>query len=202
PTHDGVADNLRRRIRPLRLLGAKMPDVPATPLERAEPLPERSGGDQHRLWPEVWVVLVLGVFYPFSQAVTALCWPEMWKPPSFTADACSLIAVSLSTSVVVLYLMSRSGDSWEHFGLQSFRWVSDPLLGLMLWLLGHVASMRLGSLYDMLDAGTALKVDCGGSYPRPEGTGEYLLLTIFCACNGFGEELVLRGYLLPRFERL
>src|SRR5437870_11572505 len=104
-----------------------MPTDHATPMRNATQSPDAPLPEQRRLWPEVWVVLVIGVFRPFFNAMSALFWPEMWRPPSFTADACSLIAVSVTTGVPVLYLMARSGDSWRHFGLQRIRWISDSL---------------------------------------------------------------------------
>jgi membrane protease YdiL (CAAX protease family) len=37
---------------------------------------------------------------------------------------------------------------------------------------------------------------------RPTTVGDYGLLVLMSCANGFAEELVMRGYLLPRFERV
>ena len=36
----------------------------------------------------------------------------------------------------------------------------------------------------------------------PQGIFEYFLLFVACAASGFEQELIYRGYLVPRFERL
>ena len=42
----------------------------------------------------------------------------------------------------------------------------------------------------------------GAQRVRPEGTAAFCLLFVACAAGGVSGELVMRGYLIPRLERL
>ena len=105
--------------------------------------------------------------------------------------------------IPVLYLIWRSGEPFSGFGLKPPIWGWDLFIGLMIWLVDYFMCTRLwrGFSYliyfpDSLNTGGADRAH------SPRETGDYILLFVASCANGFAEELVMRGYLIPRFERL
>ncbi len=140
-----------------------------------------------------------------------LCWsihPWLFGAGSFAGSvpshAFAILVRSVAVSVPVLFLISRSGLGWERFGLVRPRWVRDPLAGCAAFLLLVVAN-RLFEIIAWLWIGPSLWAvpDWVVSEPlRPRGTVEFGLVVAMDAANAFAEELVMRAYLLERFERL
>jgi uncharacterized protein len=104
----------------------------------------------------------------------------------------------------VLYLIWRSRERWSVFGVRRPRWLGDLLLGGVIWATAH------GLCYAVVYQYGYLLSVLNGMVPMPEvaftqaprGAAEYALLVLACCANGFNEELLMRGYLLPRFEQL
>lgn len=165
-----------------------------------EPAPETRA-----LWLEVAAVLLIGVLPELWTSAMELIWPEtVTKWPS-AADSTSRFLWSFQTGALVLYLMWRSSTPWAQFGIVGPRGVSD-----LLWFLAALFAN------DLVQAFYAAGVDIAVStetldrqfehmaeiFPSPATPGEAALVGISQIANGFAEELVMRGYLIPRFEQL
>jgi len=79
------------------------------------------------------------------------------------------------------------------------RWIADPLLGAGIWLAGLWAYYFTQML---LPADVFAPVELGWQFTDRTNPLSYVLLIAASLANGFAEELVLRGYLLTRLERL
>ncbi|HEV3025428.1 MAG TPA: CPBP family intramembrane glutamic endopeptidase [Pirellulales bacterium] len=156
-----------------------------------------------QLWIETGVVLALAVVPDFCNACRSLVWP-LATALAFSDDMLALCMRSFQVSAPVLYIIWRSGEPWSTFGFSRPRWVVDPLAGLALWMVGIVATTQIWSLLQaLLSEGTYGVVAATFEYAHNKPlSGEYALLVVCCLMNGFAEELVMRGYLIPRFERL
>jgi len=145
---------------------------------------------------ETWVVVVVGVVPHLFSAFVAANRPDWFAISSFIVDSLYSIVRNASIIAPVLYIMWRCGETWDYFGIVKFNWKRDIPLGICTWLtgmIGIVISYEL-VLYWIRDSGNRLV--------GPKDGAEYMVLFLFAAVNGFGEELVIRGYLIPRLERI
>jgi membrane protease YdiL (CAAX protease family) len=144
------------------------------------------------VWWEVAAVLAVGVIPNMSSAVSHLCDPA---PPSpYWLDSLNLSVLSACTILVTLYLMSRSGESWERFGLAPPRILDAPLGGLML-----VAATLVWFLLPRIPD---LGVRTGTMFTRPQGAGDFAWMAVKYSLSAFAEELVTRAYLITRLTML
>ena len=97
----------------------------------APPLPSpRSGGAAglplgHRaVWGEVGAVLAVGVVPHLVNAMYNALYP--FPPPAYWIYALYLTVTSGCTVFVTLYLIHRSGEPWERFGLPRGRDAAMP----------------------------------------------------------------------------
>jgi membrane protease YdiL (CAAX protease family) len=100
---------------------------------------------------------------------------------------------SIQVSAPALYIIWRSGDPWSHFGLMRPAWAVDLPLGLGVFL--------AGAFIDEVHSGIR-PAPRAAADPATSGPAVYLLYLWASCANGFAEELVMRGYLLPRLRRL
>jgi len=155
-------------------------------------LPEQGPAPEARLWLEVGVVLALAWVPDFFYAIASLCWPaDTTRSPAY--GGLYLLVRSLQVSAPVLYIIWRSGEGWSHFGLVKPWWPVDGLLGLAICLAGKFAYYACWSIAAPMWADDSHDT----TVPAP-----WLLELVAQVANGFAEELVLRGYLLVRLERL
>jgi membrane protease YdiL (CAAX protease family) len=180
---------------------------PATALPAVLASPAR---DARALWLEVAVVLTLAVIpYLFSQLILFALPAGQLAYPSFELLTLTVVLRCLQVVVPVLYLMHRSREPWATFGLHRLRWIRDPLSGVFLFVVGYVLYVlgffMLTAAHDALFEGPfAAGVDREWSahLPVPHGWSGGLCIVALSICNGFAEELVMRGYLIPRLQRL
>lgn len=146
-----------------------------------------------RLWIEVLAILCLAYFPPMFGAVAYLLHPT--KIP-FLSNELSLIVRSLQVSLPVLMIMALSKDPWSLFGIVRPKWIADVLGGFAIWIVAFVVHFYAVSLLPPWMRGS------GHHLAGPKGMPTYCLLLAGSVANGFAEEVVMRGYLLPRLERL
>ncbi|HXT61105.1 MAG TPA: type II CAAX endopeptidase family protein [Pirellulales bacterium] len=155
------------------------------------------------LW-ETAAVLCLAVLPAWIYGLGSLIWPDS-VVPSFWEDFWYSLASSIQVCAPVLYFIGRSGERWSHFGLARPRWVLDSLGGIAVWMVKLVLIASLIRMLDTLldrdqiEALTALR-DCPFSVPH--SAAQWAALVVFIAASAFAEELVMRGYLIRRFEQL
>jgi membrane protease YdiL (CAAX protease family) len=155
------------------------------------------------LWIETGVVVVLAVLPPLYDAVASLILWDGSKHP-FLDSQSYLTVWAMQTAVPVLYLTWRSGESWAKFGLSRPRIAKDGLAWLLIFLADVTAwSAAWFIIAQLLGDATveALQNMSRNVFTAPAGV-EYVLLPFSSSANGFAEELIMRGYLIPRFERL
>jgi uncharacterized protein len=100
-----------------------------------------------------------------------------------------------------LVILALARDRWSTFGIVRPKWVADIILGCVICFFCAIfrkldISLLPLSILRMLHASRAAhQLNLGG-------VSEYALLFIACAVNASAQELIYRGYLIPRFERL
>jgi membrane protease YdiL (CAAX protease family) len=150
------------------------------------------------VWREVAVVVAVGVVPNFVGAVQSLCDPATalpLPPLPYWLDSFQLGVLSACTILVTLYIISRSGESWEHFGLPRPQILDLPLGGFMLM----VALVVWARVPPIPDFGFGAR---SGDYSRPHGAGDHILMVVKYALSAFAEELVTRAYLITRLKVL
>lgn len=146
------------------------------------------------IWGEVCAVLAVGVVPHILFAGVTLRLPPSLPPP-YWLNAIQLTVISGCTIFVTLYLIHRSGESWERFGMpRPSLW--DVLLGVgllfmseALWFCCGVVTWGIGATSDY-------------QFPRLEKPADYSLIVLKYGLSAFSEELVTRAYLVTRSEHL
>ena len=147
---------------------------------------------RHLIWGEVSAVLAVAFVPSLVFAVDPLPPP----PPPYWFDALSLTVRHGCTVFVTLYLIHRSGEPWERFGLTRPR-LWDVLLGVGFFFVAEALWLFCCSRLPW-DGGPSP----GDLFPRPRRPEDYALMVLKFGANGFAEELVYRAYLITRLELL
>ncbi len=147
------------------------------------------------VWWEVAAVLAVGVVPNLVSAVASLCRPASGGSPApYWLDAFQIGGISACTIFATLYLIARSGEPRERFGLARPRLLDLPL-GAFLMMLAVVAWKV-----------TPRVPDIGSREPYtfvlPRGFADYAVMVVGDALAAFSEELVTRAYLITRLEVL
>jgi len=145
-------------------------------------------------WTEVAVVLLLTVFPWFCSAL----WDIFRPAPQLPFVEASFFSVIWNLQVIapVIFIIARSGQPWSHFGIVRPQLILDGFLAFIIFAIGFGLSGLLRPLITLVLPGPPF------DFPRPAGPAEHLLLILTKGVNGFAEELILRGYLIPRLETL
>ena len=100
----------------------------------------------------------------------------------------------------LLVIMHHRREPWSQYGIVRFSWLWDSALAVVIWMGAFLSSAAVAQLIPA----PVLKLvpRAIGSYQRPHGIASCCLLLLGCLAVGFGEELVMRGYLLTQLERL
>ena len=153
-----------------------------------------------QLWFEVLAVLCLAYV------------PWVWRTIHVTGAAPSsgnrtvyglfyLLVDALQVSLPLLVIIALSGERWASFGIVRPKLGRDIIIGCVIWLGGRICRVSVISLLPL----SILKMHHpthAAHRSVAEGVPECALLLAICVINTFAQELVYRGYLIPRFERL
>jgi membrane protease YdiL (CAAX protease family) len=143
---------------------------------------------------EVLAVLVIGILPPLRDALIVLFW-EPRPQLGYGLESVTHIFHGAFAIFLILYLISRSGESWKHFGISEPR-ILDILLGLVLFLVAE-------SLWHFQSRVFQLKLEYWEPFiSLPQKTIDYFLMILKYGVMGFEEELVARAYLITRLEQL
>jgi len=155
-----------------------------------------------RLWLEIIAVLCIGVVPDTFNALMGFINPSS-EPASVVETMLFLVVRGTYVSIPVLYLMWRSNEGWAPFGVVPVRWF-DPAIALPLLMIDMLFYYSGWCVFAMV-----LPMESEGAAEHSEGLFEYamtpihyVLLIIGSVFNGFAEELVMRGYLIPRLGRV
>ncbi len=116
---------------------------------------------------------------------------------TFLYDASSLIVRSLQVTLPILYIVYICGSDWKSIGLVRFSWRRDILIALGLWIFSNFAYVFVVLF---MRASSIPEIDAAEVISRPNGSFALPLLFLASCCNGFAEELVIRGYLFSKIE--
>jgi membrane protease YdiL (CAAX protease family) len=129
-----------------------------------------------------------------------------WPGDSFQEVAGVGIAIELLMACCMLAIIWFGGEPWSRFGLQRPRLFLDLFgAGVLYLFIVRFSAMSNGLFLDALqeclpsdlyDQLTNLPSD----WVSPHGATGLVLALILSLAIGFSEELIFRGYLIPRFE--
>ena len=153
-----------------------------------------------QLWIEVFAVLCLAYFPAMYGTISAIFRSGRTGDPLFGHELYRIVR-GLEVSAPLLVIMALSRDPWTLFGIVRPQWIMDSIFACAIWFGDHVAHLMVVSV---LPASLWRESAAMGTFPRtgPGGIPAYFLLLASCVVGGFAEELVMRGYLIPRLERL
>ncbi len=153
-----------------------------------------------QLWIEVAAVLCLAYIpYAFA-ALTAVIDPRP-SSYSFGHGLFLRIVTALQVSAPLLVILALGREPWQTFGIVRPRWIMDVIFGAIICGTGYIAWNF--SLY-LVPPKTWGNWAFLHAPPRArlEGASAICLLFVTCVASGFCQELVMRGYLIARLERL
>jgi membrane protease YdiL (CAAX protease family) len=112
---------------------------------------------------------------------------------------------AFAPAVLILYLIHRGEEPRTQYGLGRPRWELDILVGiglfLVYWATWRTVRARFWPFFEAAE--NLIPIDAKSlTAPVPRSSLEYVLAGISCCATGFSEELLARGYLITRFERL
>ncbi len=124
----------------------------------------------------------------------------------FTNEFLTYTLRHISQSALVLFVIWRSGDPFSRFGLKPFKAGRDIFGGILIWLIVRIATRALWlSLRLILDPNRYFELAHSAgplNYLPPSGAMQFAMLAVMCAASGFFQELLMRAYLIVRFEEL
>ena len=162
-----------------------------------------SGLSRRQLSWETAAVLALAVLPDWYSCFAGYVWPHP-TPLSVPQAALLHFVYAIQICVPVCYLISRSGERWSDFGIARPRWLLDPLLALGVWICDvafQQSALRMAGAVLNADQFETLTSNSDYMFPVARTPGEHLLLAGSLTAISFSEELVMRGYLLRRFEQ-
>ncbi len=143
------------------------------------------------IWWEVFAVLAVGVIPYLSNVLPYEYFRE--SSPPFWIEFVSLLAYSACAMYITLYLVFRSGESWERFGITRLR-ASDLFLCFVLFLVARIVHVVWWELTGGMET--------FGVCSFPSSRLDYALLIVTYGVAGLSEEIITRAYLITRLERL
>lgn len=161
---------------------------------------------KHERWVEVGVVLIVALLPEYYSIVASLFQPGPGVPrASFSSslgDCLGEIIKHLSLSAIPLYLIWRSGESRHRFGFTRPRWMLDTCIAVGVLFINYLV-VSGGSL---LLPGPSHFENYWEDPNMLPATGRHIaedvLSVIDTGVGAFYEELLMRAYLIPRFEEL
>jgi membrane protease YdiL (CAAX protease family) len=188
--------------------GGPVDEAPSETPSQLEPILNATANVANRtkreIWLEVSAVLALGWMPYFVSSLSSWVVGQEQSGSHYIADSLTLIAYYVSVIAVVLYLMHRSGEPWKTFGIGRFRPFADPGWGVLIVL---IDAMAVAAVYrfglTIVDSGTLAKTyEPIFHFDSPSSAIEMGICVLLCLSIGGSEEIVMRGYLIPRFESL
>jgi membrane protease YdiL (CAAX protease family) len=150
------------------------------------------------------VVLLLGVVPHLFDAIASL-YMDPVKRDYFIYDSLSRVVRSAGIIALIIFIISRSGESLGKFGLKPLRVLKDSALGFGIYLSARashyfiwystVGALGRSAAYSLLHSNPS-------QFATPTGHYSISLAAAAALANGLAEEIVCRAYLITRFEQL
>lgn len=159
------------------------------------------------LWIETGVVLLTCVLpLIFVSEFDVLGMGGRPEPLPFVYQALRYIVEYTGQIALVLFIIWRSNDPPGKFGLRPFKIGRDLFGGALICALlrgtYHLLWFGLRIVLSRNDYWELAHTGTGLSYHHPSGAPQFALLAVMCLLSGFTQELVMRAYLITRFEEL
>jgi len=142
---------------------------------------------------EVWTVLAVGVI-PYLPSILSHEYTRNLSTP-YWIDFLSLVVNSATVTFVTLYLIHRSGEPFERFGIHPFQ-TSDLFRGIIFAMAAWISYV----CWWELTAGIGCSTD--DLFPVPRSRFDFVLMVIGYGVAGLSEEVITRAYLITRLEQL
>lgn len=177
------------------------PPIPPDALAPVAP-PFRS---RRELWIEVLVVIGLAVWPDTIHSIgTLIDGSESRQSATPLLQLCSIIARTVGVVVPFWLLMRRSGVDIRDFGLRRFTPLHTAIVGTVLWAAASYAPIII--MWPVYWYAAAFGFTSDGDFTQhwtpPSGVGSWACIGLVGFINGFGEEIVVRGYLITRLSGL
>jgi len=169
-------------------------EPPASPPTAATISPEPPAS-RRALRAEVLAVLAVAVIPRLVQPVAQITAAGPYPPIPYWADTVDLTVLSACEIFVVLYLLRRSGEPLDRFGVDRPLWVDVPL-GFVLIICTYFVAKLAAAFGPLSDIATPYP------FPRPSGLPGLAMGLIKFGVAAYSEELVFRGYLITRLGTL
>jgi hypothetical protein len=167
-------------------------DSAAAAIPEPSTSPVRPQFTRRELWFEVLVVLSVGIFPHIKNGfLLAFITPGRWPFWLYCVDS---FLQSAFISLVVLYLIYRSGEPWSAFGIKR-PFLGDIGLGLLIFVTNVF-------VFWFLRAFPISNFEHVDDLTKPRTAFDYLLMVVEIAASAFTQELVTRAYLITRLEQL
>jgi membrane protease YdiL (CAAX protease family) len=132
----------------------------------------------------------------------------VWNGATFASQSAQIVAAELIIAGCALLFIGLSREPWSRFGIDRLRPLWDLFgTGILYFATGLTISMSNGLFLDL--AREWLRPDDfdwlfrgSGRWVEPHGGLDLFIALGVSLCIGFSEELVYRGFLIPRFEQL
>ena len=153
-----------------------------------------------QLWFEVSAVLCLA-YLPWMFGALTISAADGPLDYSLVNTVLYRIIAAAQIAMPLLVIIALAKDRWSSFGIVRPRWAADIVLGCLIWFCAVLFSLFIASFFPL----SLLRMS---HHPHiadriaPAGILGYVLPLIAIAASASTEELVFRGYLIPRFERL
>ena len=148
---------------------------------------------------ETLVVISIGVVPYLFSCLQGWLWQSDDASSAFVSDYGWLAQTGFCVSTVTLFVMYWSDEKWSYYGIVPPKLVADLLVGLVVWFGFLLTTNVWFAFVGGLDGEVS---GVGANVPSSFTTAQLVLLYVACGINGFTEELVMRCYLIPRFEKL
>lgn len=184
---------------------AIIPRMEESPRDAGKPSPTPAEAPPRIGW-EVLVVVLLTLVPWTVDSFALLVWPRSEEGYTFLHGCLVRLVHYAGAIALVLFVIRRNGEPWRHFGLGRSKPVADGVLSLIL----VASSFGLSNLVSMV-----LAAPSGGeltglfwtgvdpiSFPQPVGSEAWGFCVLELSAGAFAQEMLLRGYLLPRLATL
>jgi membrane protease YdiL (CAAX protease family) len=153
-----------------------------------------------QLWVEVSAILCLA-YLPWLFVALAASDASLRQRPFSVGEMLYRIVGSFQVAIPLLMILALTKDRWSMFGIVRPKWGLDAIVAVAVCFCGFVTRDFAGLFLPL--SMLAKPVSANAAHRAgPEGIVAYGLLFLACITSGFAQELIFRGYLIPRFERL
>ena len=153
-----------------------------------------------QLWIEVIAVLCLAYVPPLVASIATVATGRPRTESSHYREFLQIVFAA-EVSMPLLVIMALSRDPWSLFGIVRPKWIVDILGGIAIYLVARMAHSVVGTLLPSATFGARGHLPIAHQ-ATPGNMLEFLLLSASIAASCFSQELVMRGYLIARLERL